>query len=513
MKIRIANYRNIPFEYPLEFELKDGITFILGPNNVGKSNLINFFYDFRSIFVRNNFDQHSQPGMNFKLDHVFFDQLLCRNTEKDRIYLEISNDKDHTVCYEIFSLKSGTNHTKDVGLRITLKNVRVNTSELRDILDDIENLLKKTFIIGVYRTPLMIASGDSLDLNIGSAFINTWAEWADGGDIGKMKKIKQLKDELKVLFNYSSFDIRIDKDKSNFIVTNDDGEFLLKELGSGIGQFILILATALMKTPSYILIDEPEISLHPKMQEIFVRALAAKSERGLLAVSHSIALARSVSDRIYTLVKNENSRPKILPYGQHYQPTISQSINEMSYSQYVEIGGNNILLVEGRTDIKSFREILRKYELENKFIILSFGGSQFMTKEKTRIVEELQEIKRLNPNSINVIFDSEKTSETAMLKNEFKIFKETCEELGFNVFSTDKHSTENYISQAAISKVVGNQYCALSQFENFKTVQNKWPKEKNWLMFLEMEKDDFLGTQLDEFIQTTLRSVSTIATG
>lgn len=505
MKIKIWNYRNIPFEHPLEFELNDGITFILGPNNIGKSNLITFFYDFRSIFIKSNFDQFHNPGLNAILkNNTFFDQLINRSSDKEEIYLELSNNENHTVCYTISPRKPGDKHTNNIAVKIIFKNVGINTSELRSLLANIEDLFQNTLIAGIYRTPLMIASGNSLDLDIGSVFINTWAEWADGGNIEKMKKIKQLKDELKIPFNYTNFDIRIDKDKSNLIITNDEGEFLLKELGSGIGQFILILAKALMKNPSYILIDEPEISLHPKMQEIFIRALAAKSKKGLFAVSHSIALARSVSDKIYTLVKNEQNAPTVLPYGQHYNPTISQSLNEMGYSQYVEIGGNNILLVEGRTDIKSFREILRKYGIESKFIIFSFGGSQFMTNDKSKIIEELREVKRLNPNSINVIFDSERTSDAATLKREFQTFKETFEELGFNVFPTDKHSTENYITQAAITKVMGNGYTALGIYDNFKTVANKWPKEKNWLMFLEMTKKDFNGTALDFFIQNTL---------
>ena len=505
MKIKIWNYRNIPFESPLEFELKDGITFILGPNNVGKSNLINFFYDFRPIFVNYpTYPANDISKYQISLQNKFFDQLICRSTEEEGIHVEIKNDENHTLYYSIFSSNPNNKHYTGANVTLQFKNVPLNTTESRKLLEDIVDIFKETLIIGPFRTPLMLAAGDSLDLNIGSSFINNWAEWSDGGEIEKMKKIKLLKEELKALFNYQTFDIRVDKDKTNLIINNDDGEFLLKELGSGIGQFIMILAKALMTNPSYILIDEPEISLHPKMQETFTRALAAKSKKGLLATSHSIALARSVADRIYTLIRSEKNLPLISPYGQHYHPTISQSINEMSYSQYVEIGGNNILLVEGRTDIKSFREILRKFGIENKFIILSFGGRQFMTKEKSKIIEELQEINRLNPNSVAVIFDSEKTSESTILKEEFKVFKETCESLGFKVFPTDKHSTENYITQNAITKVMGSGYTALSLYENFNSVTNKWPKEKNWLMFLEMEKNDFEGTLLNDFIKDVL---------
>jgi hypothetical protein len=81
--------------------------------------------------------------------------------------------------------------------------------------------------------------------------------------------------------------------------------------------------------------------------------VAAKARISIFSTSHSIALARSTSDYIYSLTKGPGNMPQLQPYGQHYQPTPSQTTNEMGYSQYVEIGGNNILLVEGRTDVKA----------------------------------------------------------------------------------------------------------------------------------------------------------------
>ena len=48
--ISIQNYRNIDSNLPIFYEIKNGVIFVLGLNNVGKSNLLKFFYDFRNIF-------------------------------------------------------------------------------------------------------------------------------------------------------------------------------------------------------------------------------------------------------------------------------------------------------------------------------------------------------------------------------------------------------------------------------------------------------------------------------
>lgn len=62
------------------------------------------------------------------------------------------------------------------------------------------------------------------------------------------------------------------------------------------------------------------------------------------------------------------------------------------------------MLVEGTGDIKSFKEILRKYGIEHHFIVMDLGGSGLISKASRH---ELDELKRLNAKSYNVIFDSE----------------------------------------------------------------------------------------------------------
>lgn len=81
-----------------------------------------------------------------------------------------------------------------------------------------------------------------------------------------------------------------------------------------------------------------------------------------------------------------------------------------------------------------------------------------------------------------------------------------CEGLGFQVFPTEFHSTENYIAEYAIHKVLGDtSYKALKPFENFNDgAFKKWDKNKNWLMFNEMSKEDFRNTNLDKFITEKL---------
>jgi AAA15 family ATPase/GTPase len=80
-KIKISNYRNISEHNPLEIELKEGILFILGINNVGKSNFLRFLQEMRQIFQAIHarlrlFLEKGQNRLEVNLS-VNFDELVC----------------------------------------------------------------------------------------------------------------------------------------------------------------------------------------------------------------------------------------------------------------------------------------------------------------------------------------------------------------------------------------------------------------------------------------------------
>ncbi len=507
MKIKIWNYRNYSISNPIEIEINEGITFVLGPNNVGKTNLLRFFNDFRELFRL--YSQNGQISHNSFQMYSAFDSILTRGTDKKLIKFRVSDGGTHLEV--TIEPKSTDLHTKEVQVKTEL-NVNLDLdSETNSSFPKICKVLANTYCIGVNRNNNFASNNinhtnnSNYDISINQEFLNTWMSWSDGDDTIKREKISSLMEELREFFSFKKFNIRSHYNRNTLLVTTPEGDFSLTDMGSGLSQYIVMLATILFQQPDIVIIDEPEMNLHPKMQETFIRALSSKVKFGIVALSHSVGLARSVADRIYSMTSLENGAAKISEFGLHHKSTISQSIGEMSYSQFVEIGGNNILLVEGQSDIKAFREILRKYKIENKFIIFTLGGKQFINKADEKI-DELNETKRLNPNSISVIFDSEYEKEGDKLTEELILFKETCESLGFNVFPTDKHSTENYVSQEVIDQELGSHIKALSKYENFNKRENsqKWNKSKNWLLFLKMKKSDFEGTELDKFITNTL---------
>ena len=104
-------------------------------------------------------------------------------------------------------------------------------------------------------------------------------------------------------------------DDSTLHVSINRKPYKLHELGSGIAQLVLgALASAAVTRPAYILIDEPELNLHPSLQLDSVSELAAFATHGVLFSTHSIGLARASADRIYSVLRVAEGHSKVVPY-------------------------------------------------------------------------------------------------------------------------------------------------------------------------------------------------------
>ncbi len=505
INVTLKNYRAFSQQFPTKFSIAEGITFLLGVNNVGKSTLLKFFYEFRSGIQEhhlvNAISSQQTWGVNLN-QGITFDRLAHRVSPSGPI--EVTFEQGGSGWNLRIQPPEGQDaHTPSC--HIIGSGFGKPT---RELARDITEIFMKSMHVGSFRSPAVETTGTLFDIQIGKNFVHQWDSWANGERIDHSNQADILVEELRVLFGYQKFSITVSQKKDQLLVTTDDGKFSLGELGDGIAHYVVVLGNAMIHRPSYIFIDEPEIGLHPRMQEVFVRTLASKARKGLIATSHSVGLARSVADQILTITKNQNGSRKCVPFGEHRAETVMQSISELGYSQYAEIGGNHLLLVEGRTDIKAFREILRKFGIEQHFLIWSLNGSDWLTADPGVIVDELNEIKRLNARSYSIIFDSERTDSSMVMNPRFKPFYDLCLSLGFKVFPTDKHSTENYITQAALDAVLPNQsYKALTDFEVLGANGKKWPKNRNWLLFQKMKAEDFKESALEEFIVGTLKQL------
>ena len=203
---------------------------------------------------------------------------------------------------------------------------------------------------------------------------------------------KKRTEEINGIFNILELDVklkRISKDGKNMpIFENSQGEeFNINKLSSGEKQLFLRTLSIKMLEPedSIILIDEPELSLHPKWQQQIIKVYQSIGKNNqIIVATHSPHILGSVhSENIIILSKNEEN--KIVPitgeelyssYGQT-SDRILEDIMGMKSARNIEV--QNLLddvrnlVSENRYETDEFKE---KYnELEN---ILGNSDSDLM---------------------------------------------------------------------------------------------------------------------------------------
>jgi energy-coupling factor transporter ATP-binding protein EcfA2 len=337
-------------------------------------------------------------------------------------------------------------------------------------------------------------SQNYFDIQVGQAFIQAWRAYKTGPSKKNNEAAYKLTEDIRQIFEFYQLEINPSENGQTLQIFINGKSYKLSELGSGLTQFILVLANAATKKPSYILIDEPELNLHPQLQLDFLTTIGSYAREGVLFATHNIGLARGVSDEIYSVRMNANGESEVDKL--ESTPRLSEFLGELSFSGYRELGFNKVLLVEGVSDIKTIQQFLRMYKIDHQVVLLSLGGSQFINRSRE---PELEEIKRISEN-VFALIDSERDTAGASLGDRRAAFVEACEKAGIQCHVLERRAIENYFSDKAVKKVKGDKYRVLQPYEKLRDASPAWGKEENWRIAREMTNDDLIATDLGKFL-------------
>lgn len=306
---------------------------------------------------------------------------------------------------------------------------------------------------------------------------------------------KEVFNNSKRIFGYDRLEINPSDDDTTLQLIINHRPYKLSELGSGIAQFIVVLANAVLKGPAFILLDEPELNLHPSLQLDFLTTLASYASDGILYATHSIGLARSNAERIYSVRKIAEGDSEVRDY--EATPNLAQFVGELSFSSYQELGFNKILLVEGRSEVKTIQQFLRLWKKDHQIVLIPLGGATLINGSSEL---ELRELKRISTN-VSALIDSERVVEGGALDANRRAFVASCENLGINVSVLERRATENYFTDDAVKNVLGPAHRALAPYEKLNEVSPSWSKSENWRIAREMSIADLEPTDLGAFLR------------
>lgn len=530
-KLTLRNYRCFDWKHPAILEFGDGFTAFVGSNNSGKSTALRSIYELRNIFY------HALSSLNANASFRLTVQPLGISD-----IAEIANDSDPTRFqfsiaisdsarpkiegqllateilfeYEIVSQTLSPKNVKAVdgqGVISLFDDFQIRQSNINQaipvitysnsLIIDYSELISFTSELNqskyfpAFRNAINEGAGNYYDIPIGTALVGTWDSWKAGNTRSHKLAISRVEREIASLLGFKTLQINADQTSKTLDVIIDGRPQKLYEVGAGVAQLIIVLAAALVYKPPYILIDEPELSLHPALQLNFLATLGSYTTKGLLYSTHSISLARSTAQRIYAVTKINNGSSQMHAFGDN---TINFGgwLGELSYSSRVDLGCEGILLVEGTTDVLFFQEFLRKIGKDHKYVLMQLGGSSLI---RGCVAPQLSELSRIiDPSKIRVFIDSEKESAEATLANDRLAFIADCKSIGINVHVSERRATENYLERNGIHKILGTEYEPLEYYQKLKSSPKPWHKSNNWRIARETEFEDIQDTDLGKFL-------------
>ena len=523
VEITIKNYRCFPDDSPARIRLRKGFIAFVGVNNSGKSSILKFFYEFRHLFRelysagrihqilhahRANYSSNgndwtaawsntnnrdieiifrfldvdpsvvgTQPAFPFEV--VF---TLYRRSNDFRVRMSLNNGLSN-----IGPMAIGYN-----GTQITLQQGTV--IELEPALS-VWGTLADTLYFGPARNAINIGSNTNyFDMQVGQAFVTAWRGFKSGTDRDRNEATYRLTEDIRKIFGYDHLEINPSADDQTLQLFIDGKSYMLGEVGAGLSQFILVLANAATRQPALILIDEPELNLHPSLQLDFLTTLASYASSGVLFATHSVGLARASAEQIYSVRRITQGHSEIHPY--ETTPHLAEFVGELSFAGYRDLGFEKILLVEGPREIKTMQQFLRLYGKDHEILLLSLGGASLIN---ATTAAELEEIKRISE-KVYAIIDSERPAEGEPIARDRQAFVDNCKKAGIACHVLERRATENYLTEAAVKRVKGSNYRALEPFELLKNLPNGWAKADNWRIAREMTKHDLEATDLGQFL-------------
>jgi hypothetical protein len=253
--------------------------------------------------------------------------------------------------------------------------------------------LSKARYLPAFRNAINIgANSEYFDIRTGQAFITAWDNYKAGVPGGYREGAALVEERIAAVFGFNRFEMNASADNQDIVLMIDGKSHRLNEVGSGVSQFVLSLVNAVLGRPTFLLVDEPELNLHPTLQLQYLELLQEFAMRGVIFTTHNVGLAQAAGGGMYSVIRGESGGSQVHPYEQ--TPRLAQMLGELSYSAFKDLGHDRVLLVEGPTDVAPIRHLLA-HDGKEYVVLLTLGGGSMINGNRE---DELREVTRMSPN-------------------------------------------------------------------------------------------------------------------
>jgi predicted ATP-dependent endonuclease of OLD family len=548
LDLQLHNFRKLSNLPQPTIAFNEDINVLVGANNAGKTSIlkaVQFLFRTESLDVNRDANYLVQNG------NLSIDCTVKFTLSQWKTFLLIAYDKRSKISEGIDSIATYLAN-KPISLRkfISFAGRKVSFEGLKADMDyfDIEKFKEETDEIimeetfqyiesadfrNIYNTPLYFDSkGHILDREpvIALNQIENKQNQEKGYVRGLLYSLKRKEPKRFNDFKQRLLSIFTELEDIDVIHNEDVGEFQLviheklrnngdsqeviydiNNVGQGMQTLVIMLSSILLLKPSIVLMDEPEVHMHPSLIKEFVGYIKKLSvDTQFIITTHSEVLIREVGlDKVFYL-RNDLEQKGIIASKVDDKNQLLEAVNSLGYevdSSVYTIKPSVFVFTEGPSDKDYIFAFAKKAGLEsalNSFTtaFIEMGGKGNRYKFAT-LIEKLNQDFIDSP--VLMILDKDETSNTTIEEITEKFFSKNPNRLHY----LSKRQIENYlldenaIKQLVSSKIKDVEVLTKLQSEN---INSKFKE------FAEHQKEKILNNYLSEiFINESLVNTKNLA--